>query len=422
MLVQRLDFGPDVRDALALYVRALERQWLSHARAAARRSRWRCAWCTSARTWRRLAACSRRPRPSTPPAIVATAPTTRHSPTCSSRTDRPGSTSSARPSHGMPCSISSRNHGACCSGEVLDDALTVAADFIDLKSPYMGGHSRRCSQLSADAARVLGLTDDAVTTLRRAALVHDFGTTAVSNSIWDKPGPLTRAGVRSRRASPDADRADAAPIAGAGGAEPGRVRAPRKVRRVRLPQASARRSRTIPRACVLAATEIYVGMTTERADRRVLLRRGRRRRTAPARLPGRARSSRNQRGARSCGSWRSKSPRTQPAEESGRALPSRSRCAASRRQGTHDAGDRRPALHLAQNRRSPHPAHLQQNHRIDARRRRSLGHAKRSHPVSTPPFQLFFLTRKARFLVLRASTRQARSTHRLSSSRRTPRG
>ena len=26
-----------------------------------------------------------------------------------------------------------------------------------------------------------------------AALVHDFGTTVVPNSIWDKPGPLTRA-------------------------------------------------------------------------------------------------------------------------------------------------------------------------------------------------------------------------------------
>ena len=78
------------------------------------------------------------------------------------------------------------------SGEELDDALTVAADFIDLKSPYMGGHSRRCAELAADAARVLGLSDDSVTTIRRAALVHDFGTTVVPNSIWDKPGPLTR--------------------------------------------------------------------------------------------------------------------------------------------------------------------------------------------------------------------------------------
>ena len=67
------------------------------------------------------------------------------------------------------------------------------ADFIDLKSPCMAGHSRRCAQLGADAARLLGFADGAITTLRRAALVHEFGTTAVPNSIWDKPGPLTRA-------------------------------------------------------------------------------------------------------------------------------------------------------------------------------------------------------------------------------------
>ena len=42
-------------------------------------------------------------------------------------------------------------------GEALDNAFTVAADFIDLKSPYMAGHSRRCAQLSAGqgAIRVL---------------------------------------------------------------------------------------------------------------------------------------------------------------------------------------------------------------------------------------------------------------------------
>jgi len=76
-------------------------------------------------------------------------------------------------------------------GAELDNALTVAADFIDLKSPYMAGHSRRCAQLGADAAKLLGFTDGAITTLRRAALVHEFGMTA-ANSIWDKPGPLTR--------------------------------------------------------------------------------------------------------------------------------------------------------------------------------------------------------------------------------------
>jgi HD-GYP domain-containing protein (c-di-GMP phosphodiesterase class II)/DNA-binding CsgD family transcriptional regulator len=79
------------------------------------------------------------------------------------------------------------------AGAALDDALLVLADFIDLKSPFMNGHSRRCAELAGGAAATLGLADRTVTAVRRAALVHDLGTTAVPNSIWDKPGPLTRA-------------------------------------------------------------------------------------------------------------------------------------------------------------------------------------------------------------------------------------
>jgi HD-GYP domain-containing protein (c-di-GMP phosphodiesterase class II) len=78
-------------------------------------------------------------------------------------------------------------------GVELDEALTVVADFIDLKSPYMAGHSRRCAQLAAQAAGLLGLADSDVARVRRAALVHEFGTTAIPNSIWDKPSRLTRA-------------------------------------------------------------------------------------------------------------------------------------------------------------------------------------------------------------------------------------
>jgi HD-GYP domain-containing protein (c-di-GMP phosphodiesterase class II) len=151
-------------------------------------------------------------------------------------------------------------------GEALDNALTVAADFIDLKSPYMAGHSRRCAQLSTDAARLLGLSEDAVATVRRAALVHDFGTTGVPNSIWDKPGPLTRA---------EFDRVELHPML----TEQMLRRSPALAalnpiasshhekcdgsgyhRRLRAKTADSE-------ACLMAATEIYVGMTTERADR-----------------------------------------------------------------------------------------------------------------------------------------------------------
>ena len=44
--------------------------------------------------------------------------------------------------------------------------------------------------VDADAARLLDFDDDAVTTVRRAALVHDFGTTGVPNSIWTSAARL----------------------------------------------------------------------------------------------------------------------------------------------------------------------------------------------------------------------------------------
>jgi HD-GYP domain-containing protein (c-di-GMP phosphodiesterase class II) len=151
-------------------------------------------------------------------------------------------------------------------GADLDNALAVAADFIDLKSPYMAGHSRRCAALCADAARALGFTEGAGTLLRRAALVHDFGTTAVPNSIWDKPGPLTRAEFdrielhpmlteQMLRRSPAL--ATLNPLACAH-----HEKADGSGYHKRLRAAAAD-----PGAGVLAAADIYVGLTTERADR-----------------------------------------------------------------------------------------------------------------------------------------------------------
>jgi HD-GYP domain-containing protein (c-di-GMP phosphodiesterase class II) len=78
------------------------------------------------------------------------------------------------------------------AGPQLDEALTVVADFADLKSPYTAGHSRSVAQLAADAGSAVGLGTEEVTDLRRAGLVHDLGRVSVSNLVWDKPGPLTR--------------------------------------------------------------------------------------------------------------------------------------------------------------------------------------------------------------------------------------
>jgi len=102
--------------------------------------------------------------------------------------------------------------------------------------------------------------------LGRAALVHDFGTTAVPNSIWDKPGPLTRA---------EFDRVELHPML----TEQMLRRSPAFA--VLSPVASTHHEKCDGSgyhkrlqadsdelgACILAATEIYVGLTSERADR-----------------------------------------------------------------------------------------------------------------------------------------------------------
>ena len=151
-------------------------------------------------------------------------------------------------------------------GAELDAALTVAADFIDLKSPYRPGHSRRCSQLAADADLLLGSTDAEIETLRRAALLHELGTTAVPNSILDKPGPLTRA---------EFDRIELHPMLTEQmiGRSPA-LAAVNPVAAAHHEKADGsgyhkglRGDATDRPARILAAADIYVGLTTERADR-----------------------------------------------------------------------------------------------------------------------------------------------------------
>jgi HD-GYP domain-containing protein (c-di-GMP phosphodiesterase class II) len=80
--------------------------------------------------------------------------------------------------------------GVRLRGEQFDAALTAVADFVDLKSPYTLGHARAVARLAAAAGTHLRLAAGDLTTLRRAGLVHGLGRLGVSNSIWDKAGPL----------------------------------------------------------------------------------------------------------------------------------------------------------------------------------------------------------------------------------------
>jgi putative nucleotidyltransferase with HDIG domain len=73
----------------------------------------------------------------------------------------------------------------------LDDIAAAFGQIVDAKSPFTSGHSARVALVADQLAARLGLDEGRRRWLRRGALLHDLGKLGVSNSILDKPGPLS---------------------------------------------------------------------------------------------------------------------------------------------------------------------------------------------------------------------------------------
>jgi HD-GYP domain-containing protein (c-di-GMP phosphodiesterase class II)/DNA-binding CsgD family transcriptional regulator len=69
----------------------------------------------------------------------------------------------------------------------LEDVAQSFADYADIKSVYSVGHSRRTAALAVRIARQMRLPADEVTTIRRAALLHDLGLVTVPSFTLEKP-------------------------------------------------------------------------------------------------------------------------------------------------------------------------------------------------------------------------------------------
>lgn len=78
-------------------------------------------------------------------------------------------------------------------GETLDATTRAIADFADLKSPYLVGHSPGVATLAEAAARSAGLPEVECAALRWAGHLHDIGRVGVPVGIWNKPGRLSEA-------------------------------------------------------------------------------------------------------------------------------------------------------------------------------------------------------------------------------------
>jgi HD-GYP domain-containing protein (c-di-GMP phosphodiesterase class II) len=151
----------------------------------------------------------------------------------------------------------------------LDQALNAIADFTDLRSPTMLGHSPAVAELAETAARRLGLPAEDTLTARRAGFVHDVGMTGLPLLLCEKPRPLTEGDWERVRLHPYyTERILARPRALAG------IGAVASLHHERLDGSGYHRGATAPllppTARVLAAADVYRALLEARPYRAAL--------------------------------------------------------------------------------------------------------------------------------------------------------
>lgn len=80
--------------------------------------------------------------------------------------------------------------------------LTLVADVIDLKLPWLAGFSRRVAELARAAAALQGLSPIIQEQLYSAGLIHGIGRAAIPNWVWNTPGRLDASAWEQVRLAP----------------------------------------------------------------------------------------------------------------------------------------------------------------------------------------------------------------------------
>jgi putative two-component system response regulator len=99
----------------------------------------------------------------------------------------------------------------------LDEVVVSLSRALDDRDTATGGHSERVAHWATQIGSAIGLAEDEITALYKAALLHDVGTVAIPQRVLAKAGPLDAAefaqvrqhpevGERLLRAIPEANR------------------------------------------------------------------------------------------------------------------------------------------------------------------------------------------------------------------------
>ena len=76
--------------------------------------------------------------------------------------------------------------------ELNEGLLITLSEVIDLRDPYVLGHSKQVSLYATKIAKAMGLNDNQVELIRKAGLLHDIGKLGIPMEILTKPGKLSQ--------------------------------------------------------------------------------------------------------------------------------------------------------------------------------------------------------------------------------------
>jgi putative two-component system response regulator len=76
--------------------------------------------------------------------------------------------------------------------ESARNVIYTLALAIEANDPYTRGHSERVAEIGTSLARELDLSEGQIETVRNAGVLHDIGKIGISETILQKPGPLTQ--------------------------------------------------------------------------------------------------------------------------------------------------------------------------------------------------------------------------------------
>ncbi|MDY6879359.1 MAG: HD domain-containing phosphohydrolase [Desulfatiglans sp.] len=74
----------------------------------------------------------------------------------------------------------------------LEGSIQAIARTVETRDPYTAGHQQRVADLATAIAREMKLTEETVTGIRMAGVIHDLGKVAIPTGILNKPGQISQ--------------------------------------------------------------------------------------------------------------------------------------------------------------------------------------------------------------------------------------